>query len=122
MHARDQRTQFLALLRPAANDDFLAGPGLGLDPAADAAAAVGCAELLGDDALEAHAAGRLQDRVAVGLEMVDVTDLVALVLGTGQQFPQPRLALAERQWSQVLVAFEQKIEDEEDQVLRVAFG
>src|SRR5262249_46319764 len=102
MYACDQRAQLLSLLGPAADDDFLPGTALGLDPAADPAAAVGRAELLGHDALETHAAGRCKHGIARRLEMVDVADLLALVLEAVEQLLQPRLALGERQGPEIL--------------------
>ena len=75
----------------------MAGAALGLDPAADAARAIGRVELLGDDAFEAHAAGRFQHRIARRLEMLDIAQRRMLALEPVQQLLQPRLALAERQ-------------------------
>ena len=65
---------------------------------------IGRAELLGDDAFQRQFAGRLQDGVAAGLEMLDITDQLGFALGPRlQQLLQLRLPLAERQAAKEIV-------------------
>ena len=97
MDADQQRAHLLGFAGPAADHHLMAGAALGLDPVPAAARSVGRVELLGDDAFEAHAAGRFQHGVARGLEMLDIAQRLVLALEPVQQLLQPRLALAERQ-------------------------
>ena len=100
MDADQQRAEFAVGGFPAADHDLVAGAAFGLGPALGAAGAIGRVELLGDDAFERQLAGRLQDGVAAGLEMLDIADQLALALARLQQFLQPLLALGERQRAQ----------------------
>ena len=122
MHADQQRAQPLALAGPAADHHLVAGPALGLDPAADAARAIGRIELLGDDAFQVHATRRFQHRVARRLEMLDILQARMLALEPVEQLLQARLAIAQGQGAQILAVGEQQIEGKEDQLLRLPFG
>ena len=98
MDARHQRAEFPVGGLPAADHDLMPGPALGLGPAFRAAGAIGRVELLGDDAFERQFAGRLQDGIAAGLEMLDIADqLVACPCAASSSCLQARLALAQRQ-------------------------
>ena len=92
---------------------------LRLAPAFTASGLVGRVEALGDDALQLHAAGGQQDRVAGGDEVVDVADVGRRVLDIALQ---PRLALCQRQRPQVLLTVEHLVEDEEHEVLGLGVG
>ena len=122
MDAGEQRAQAAAFAGPAADHHLVAGAALGLGPAITAAGLVGRVQLLGDDALEVHAAGRLQHRIAAGLEMIDVAQARMLALHTVEQRLQPRLALRKRQGALILGFEEQQVEGEEDQVFRLVVG
>ena len=122
MHADQQRAQPLALAGPAADHHLVAGPALGLDPAAGAARAIGRIELLGDDAFQVHATRRFQHRVARRLEMLDILQARMLAPEPVEQLLQARLAIAQGQGAQILAVGEQQIEGKEDQLLRLPFG
>jgi len=100
----------------------MARPALGLDPAAAAARPIGRIEFLGDDALQVHAAGRFQHRVARRLEMLDILQTGMLAPQPFEQLLQARLAIAQGKRAQVLVPGEQQVAGKEDQLLRLSFG
>src|SRR6202000_2752105 len=74
MHADEQRAEAAIGLAPAADHHLVPGAAFGLGPVAAAARFVRRGEILGDDAFQVHAAGRLQHRIARGLEMLDEAD------------------------------------------------
>jgi hypothetical protein len=119
--ADQQRSELARLAGPAADHHLVAGAAFGLLPALAAIGAVGRVEALRHDPLQRHAAGRLQDRLAGHLEMVDVADAPPFFGWGGlrrgvEQGLQPRLALAQRQVPQVRPFGEQQVEGEEDQI------
>ena len=71
----EQRAELLARGGPAADHHLLAFPGLRLAPAVAAAGLIGRVEALRDDALEAHAAGRLEHVLPGRDEVLDVADV-----------------------------------------------
>src|SRR5690606_33863072 len=80
MDADEQRAQAAAFVRPAADDDLMAGTAFRFRPIAAAARAVLGVEALGDDALEVHATRGLQHGIARRLEMFDVANERQLAL------------------------------------------
>ncbi len=120
--AHQQGAELARLARPAADHHLVAGAALGLQPALAAARAGGGVEPLRHDPFERHAAGRLQDRIAGDLEVVDVADPLGRLRRGVEQGLQPRLALAERQVAEVRALGEQQVEGEEDQVAGLAVG
>src|SRR5215472_3199264 len=121
MDADLQRAQTSGFtLEPAADDDLMPGAAFDLVPAVVASRLIGGIQVFGDDPFERHAPGGFEDGGTVRLEMLDIAQELALVLAQRlEQRMKPRLALAERQVAQILVTFEQKVEGEEDQVLRL---
>jgi len=121
LDADDEGAEAVALGRPAADDDLVPAAAFGLEPGGRPAAMIGGVQRLGDDALEVHAAGAVQHGLAGGGEMVDVADALA---GRGRDAvdpgPQSRLAVRQGQAAQILVAVEQQVEGEIDQVAGVA--
>ena len=118
-HAGHQRAELAGGGFPAADHDLMAGAALRLGPGVDAPGTVGRVALLGDDAFERQLAGGFQHRVAAGFEMLDIADHAFAVPAVQQRF-QPFLAFKKRQAAQILVSGEQKIEDEEDQMIGLA--
>src|SRR5690606_39718365 len=112
VHADEQRAKLPGLLRPTADHHFLAAAALCLDPVVAAAGAVRRVETLGDDALEIHAAGRLEHRVARRLEVLRVSQPICIVRSLTEQRLQPRLALAQREFAQVFAVLVEQIERE----------
>ena len=80
MDTRHQRAEFTVGGFPAAEHHLLPVANLGLGPAFGTAGAIGCIELLGDDAFQRQFSGCLQDRVTTVLEMLDVADQPAAAL------------------------------------------
>ena len=110
-----------ALGRPAADDDLVPAPAFGFDPAGRAAGAIGRVQLLGDDALQIHAAGAFQHRLTGGAEMVDVAEAFRACLADPvDPGLKARLAVGQREFAQVLVALEQEVEGEIDQAVGAA--
>ena len=122
-NAHHQRAEFSAGGLPATDHDFMSGAALRLGPTVRAARAIRRGRLLGDDAFERELAGRLQNRIAAGLEVFDVTNdaFVTLALAVEQSM-EPCLALGQRKLPQILVIREQQIEGVEDQVVGLAVG
>ena len=64
----------------------------------------------------------LHHRIAIGLEMLDITDVLRPALARLEQRIQPRLALGQRQAAQVKAIGKQQVEREEDQAVGLAVG
>ena len=121
--ARHQRTEFAVGGFPPAQHDLVSGAALGLGPVLGPARAIGRAELLRDDAFQRQLAGRLQNCVAAGFEMLDIADQAGFALGPRfQQFFQLRLSLGERQAAYIHSIGEQQIEREENEIVGLAVG
>jgi hypothetical protein len=96
--ARHQRAEFAVGGFPSSQHDFMPGPAFRLGPILGAAGAIGCAEFLGDDTLQPQLARRLQNVIAVVLEMSDIVDQFRFAPGPRvEQLLQFRFALGERE-------------------------
>ena len=119
--AGHQRAEFAVGGLPAPQHDLLSGTGFCLGPALRAARTIGRAELLGNDPLKRQFRRRLQDRVPVSLEMLDIADR----FGFGprvQHFLQSRFALPKRQAAKIFAVRKQQVEGKEDQMIGLAVG
>ena len=119
--ADQKRPEFAVGRGIGADDHLMPGAALGFRPGLRAAGDVGRVGALRDDAFERQPAGRAQDRLAAGLEMLDEAE-AGILAGVGEKLLQSRLALAQRQGAQILAAFEQQIEGEIDELVGLAFG
>ncbi len=101
----------------AADDEFLLVEAFALDPVGAAAGAVFCGRELGDDALGAHLAGVVEERGAIGFQVLgEAKDVV----GDGRdEFGEERFAIAEGKVAGVVAV---EVEEVEAEVGEVMFG
>ena len=67
-----------------------------------------------------HAAGRVEDRLTTGLEMLDIAKHRLLGLGICQQFLEPCFAFRQWKFAQILAPGEEQIEGKENKVVGLA--
>ena len=117
--AGDQGAEGRARRGVAADHHLMPRPALGLGPGFAAPRAIGRVQALGDDAFQIHPAGRQQDRVARGDEMIDIPQVRRLAAEMNRQAV---LAAGQRQVAKILETVKQHVEHEEHQALGVARG
>ena len=105
MDAGQQRAKFAVRGRPAANHDLMSRTAFCFDPIVRASRFVGRIQFFRDDAFKRHAACRFENRVAAGLEMLDVAQQFGLALpGSRKQRLEARLAFCQREGAKIVMA------------------
>src|SRR5262249_30218611 len=77
VNADDERSQHALLGSPTADHNLVAEAAFRLQPAAAAIGCVARIQALGDDSFHLNLTGRLQHRVAVGNEVLEVPDAIS---------------------------------------------
>jgi len=103
----------------AADDEFLLVEALALEPGGGAAGDVFGGGEFGDDAFGAHQAGAVEDRGAVGFEVV--TEVERVRVGGGEELSEEGFAVAEGKVAGVVAVEVEEVEREVGEVVARAF-